>query len=296
MNMRTFVYLFLTALLPVAAPAQSTTPILLGACSSEDLKKDPYAEWFTPYYTAYEPNETVIGQLKNLNLKDYSVTIFFGVWCGDSQREVPRFLKLMDIIGFPKEAINLIALGSDIPLYRQSPGHEEEGRHIYRVPTFIISKHDREINRIVEFPAASLERDLLNIVSNNNYVPNYPLFILLAQWIEDGSLIDDNVSHKGLANQIRSLSHSPNELYSFGYLLSHRDSTNLKPVATIFQLNCNLYPDVWWTYSRLAGILEKSGQDEQAIEILQEGMEAIKNPTDVKYLQELLDEILSKEE
>lgn len=54
--------------------------------------------------------------------------------------ELSRFLKLLSAIGFPEENVKLIGLGGNDSLVKQSPGHEEAGLGIFRVPTFIIYK------------------------------------------------------------------------------------------------------------------------------------------------------------
>jgi hypothetical protein len=43
------------------------------------------------------------------------------------------------------------------------------------VPTFIFSKNGKEINRIVEFPIFSLEKDMLDILQGKDYKNAYDL-------------------------------------------------------------------------------------------------------------------------
>lgn len=83
-----------------------------------------------------------------------SVQIFFGSWCGDSKREVPWMLKILNESGFEK--YSLIGLGNSFQNYKQSPFGEEIGKNIHRVPTFIFYKDSTEVNRTVESPKASL--------------------------------------------------------------------------------------------------------------------------------------------
>jgi hypothetical protein len=117
-DMKNVMLLFVAVLWPMVAQAQSPEPKnLLGVCTVDDLKNAPYSEWFNENYADYKPNEKVTRELKALEVNNfYSVTIFFGTWCSDSKREVPRFLKLLDAIGFPQTAIHLIAVGDADPL------------------------------------------------------------------------------------------------------------------------------------------------------------------------------------
>lgn len=97
-----------------------------------------------------------------------------GTWCGDSKREVPRILKMLDCCGFKERDVNLIMVSNKDSLYKKSPQHEEAGKNIVRVPTIIIEQKGLEVGRIVEFPKISLEKDMLAILRNENYQPNYP--------------------------------------------------------------------------------------------------------------------------
>jgi thiol-disulfide isomerase/thioredoxin len=293
--MKNVMLLFIAVLLPIVAQAQSTSSNLLGVCSIEDLNKAPYSDWFTDNYADYKPDQKIVKELADLEVNQFfSVTIFFGTWCGDSKREVPRFLKVLDAVGFPQSAIHLIAVGDADPLYRQSPNHEEQGQHIYRVPTFIINRNGDEMGRIVEFPATSLERDILAIASNGRYTPNYPSYIYLAYLLDNGILDDANVSHKGLANQIKLYTNSANELNGFATLLTHRNEGSSEAIAKVLEINIDLYPDIWWTHTKLAEALSKAGKHEQATEVLQEGLGHIKDPNNQKRLQDLMDTIQSK--
>jgi thiol-disulfide isomerase/thioredoxin len=101
--------------------------------------------------------------------------IFMGTWCGDSKREVPRMLKILDYCGVKPEQVKIVMVSNADSLYKQSPNHEEKGLNILRVPTLIVYENTTEINRVVEYPVESLEKDLLRIMSRQMYKPNYTL-------------------------------------------------------------------------------------------------------------------------
>ncbi|HPH32654.1 MAG TPA: hypothetical protein PLB49_12420, partial [Chitinophagaceae bacterium] len=68
--------------------------IIYGSCTIEQLKADPYGSWFTPAFDQYTPDTETVNQLKKEMKDKWSIRIFFGSWCGDSKRELPRFIKL----------------------------------------------------------------------------------------------------------------------------------------------------------------------------------------------------------
>ncbi len=162
-------FLFITIL----GCSQQHEAKLLGICSVNQLQQEPYAVWYTQNYSAYNPNAQVLDQLKKTNPSKYTIKIFFGSWCGDSKRELPKMTKVLNEISFAKKSIALIAVDDSTEVYKQSPQREEAGLQIYKVPTFIIYEGSTEIGRIVESPAETIERDLLKIFSKRQYSSNY---------------------------------------------------------------------------------------------------------------------------
>jgi len=146
--------------------------MLLGKCTRTALLKLPFADWFKPNYDSYVVDSFTCNFIRPL-LAGKSLTIFLGTWCGDSRREVPRVLKMLDCCGFPMNDLTLVMVGNSDSLYKKSPQHEEAGKNIVRVPTIIVEQKNAEIGRIIEFPITSLEKDLLTILRKEKYQPNY---------------------------------------------------------------------------------------------------------------------------
>ncbi len=94
---------------------------------------------------------------------DYTIKIVMGTWCSDSRREVPRFYKLLDELKLVDEEITLI----NVDRMKKVPEINMDDLNILLVPTFIIYRGGKEIGRIVETPIETLEKDLLNILSNS---------------------------------------------------------------------------------------------------------------------------------
>jgi hypothetical protein len=146
--------------------------MLLGKCTRSALLHAPFANWFKPNYDSYVVDSFTCNFIKPL-LIGKAITIFMGTWCGDSKREVPRVLKMLDCCGFSEKNITLVMVSNKDTLYKKSPQHEEAGRNIVRVPTIILEQKGTEVGRIVEFPKMSLEKDMLSILRKENYIPNY---------------------------------------------------------------------------------------------------------------------------
>ncbi|HXX65087.1 MAG TPA: thioredoxin family protein [Bacteroidota bacterium] len=149
---------------------------LVSGCSSKaDLYRGdpPERGWVsrdifqTPGYSAFKagydsatvaPQFTqMIGQLK----QGIEVTVFFGAWCSDSKRQVPRFLRIADGAQMDPAHIHFYALDRT----KKSSDGLTERFAIDRVPTFIFIKDGKEVGRITEEPKNTLEADMLTILA-----------------------------------------------------------------------------------------------------------------------------------
>ncbi|MFB0517001.1 MAG: thiol reductase thioredoxin [Candidatus Neomarinimicrobiota bacterium] len=151
-----------------SAERPTEPPMLLGVVDRAELGKEPYSKWFVSEYEAYDLDRAVLDSLKGL-LADIDIEIFMGTWCSDSRREVPRFYKILDSLGFSDQRVRLVGLDRG----KVSPGHEEKGMNIHHVPTFIFYLDQVEIGRIIETPVQSLEQDMKAIITGAPYIPNY---------------------------------------------------------------------------------------------------------------------------
>ena len=146
---------------------------LLGACSRMALQLKPFSTWFQSNYDSFVVDSATCRFVEPL-LNDKMIAIFMDTWCGDSRREVPQVLKMLACCNFPARQVQLILVSNQDSMYKQSPHHEKSGRNIVRVPTVIIEEAGKEKRRKVEYPVVSLEKDILRILLNEKYIPNYP--------------------------------------------------------------------------------------------------------------------------
>jgi len=279
-------FIILPVFISLSASAQTSTDkprIIYGQCTRDSLLNPPFDQWFKTGYDSYQPASATTAALKNQNFKDISIEVFFGTWCGDSKREVPRFLKLLNEISFPENKTTLIAVGGGDSLLKQSPRHQEEGKGIFRVPTIIVYKNGVEINRINEFPVSSLEKDFLQILANQSYSPNYHSFFLIKKWLSDGTLADENISSRSLSGQLELLVNNENELNSLGYVLLKQGKK--KDALRIFQANYYLFPQSSNVSSSLGEGYYENSDYKKAISSLERSLELNKDP---KAIPEIL--------
>lgn len=259
-----------------AQPPAAKPDILYGVIQKQDLMKPPFDTWFNQGYDNYLPDAGVNDKLKKLITKNVCIQIFLGTWCGDSRREVPRILKLLDDLDFPGKNLQLIALGGSDSLIKQSPQHEEAGKGIFRVPAIIVYRNGTELNRINEFPATSLENDLYAILNRQLYSPNYKTFSFIRSWLESGVLLNKNISARSLAAQLRWQAEGEHELNSLAYLLAKQGKK--EEALKLFQVNYMLYPESANVVSSLGEGYYKTGDIKNAVLYLEKSLELNKEP------------------
>ncbi len=138
-------------------------PILVGLSNREGFQAEPYKVWFNESYQNYEVDAATLEEIKK-KISDIEIMLFMGTWCSDSQREVPRFYKILDYLKFKEKKLKVINLDNHPDQRKTSPQGEEVGMNIEYVPTFIVFKDGQEKGRIIEHPIESLEKDLVGIV------------------------------------------------------------------------------------------------------------------------------------
>lgn len=238
-------------------------PMLLGICTRERLEQKPYSEWFTRNYQAYHIDTPAASALK-AKLADKHFLIFMGTWCGDSRREVPRIYKLFDYCQVKSEQVQLVMVDSHDSVYKQSPGHEERGLNIHRVPDLLIFEKKGEIGRIVESPVASLEKDLLAIVNKEGYTPHYQAASLMIEQFSKKSIPDIESDLPALAGRVKALTKNTAELNTYGYVLMA--AGEMAKAKLIFQLNALVYPAEPNVFDSLGEYYFKTGDQKLAAE------------------------------
>lgn len=268
------------------AQTKTADRIIYGSITTDSLLQPPYENWYKKNYSDYAVNNTIKESFKTVPQKGIKIEAFFGSWCGDSKRELPRFTKVLDEIKFDKNNLHIIATGGSDSLYKQSPNGEDRGKGIFRVPVFIVYRNGTEIGRINEYPVQTLERDLLSILQNEHYIPNYKSFAIITRWLNQSVLLDSNVSVRGLSEQVKPMVGNEHELNSLAYLLVKQNRK--KEALNIFRINANLYPQSANTLSSLGEGYLETGDHAKAIAFLEKSLEYNPSPELIKETLRLL--------
>jgi len=138
----------------------SGTKILKGYFERKDLEHDSLFSWFKTNYESYRFDSTVVSQITPLT-KDIHVVIVVGTWCGDSKRELPKQFKILDAVNIMDDRIVMFGVDRS----KKSDDSTMQKYNVLRVPTMIVFRGEQELGRIVEFPRASHEVDLLRLLN-----------------------------------------------------------------------------------------------------------------------------------
>jgi len=134
--------------------------ILLGNCDVEGIKHSRVFESSFDEEQNYTPNMGMFMPGDN-SLNDMDITIILGSWCSDSQREVPRMIKVLEALDYPMSMLRIIAVDRKKEVSNMNISDFD----VKYVPTFIFYKNNEEVGRIVEMPKQSLEVDIVNILN-----------------------------------------------------------------------------------------------------------------------------------
>lgn len=144
----------------VAPDASETASdgMLLGEVSRSEIER-AMPEWVSETVTARPDPGAAVALLDGL--QGAEVTVFFGTWCSDSGRELPRLWAALDLIVMP-EPPQIRYVGVDRG--KTEPSGEAAGQDLRLVPTFIVRRDSTEVGRVVESSPAGIEVDLLALL------------------------------------------------------------------------------------------------------------------------------------
>lgn len=206
-----------------------------------------YSSWFLKNYSELKlPKKRL--KLKS-KLKNTTVDIYLGTWCGDSKKWVPKFVRLWDELGLKRSQLRFIGLYNDKERYKTSPGGEEKGQQIHRVPAFIFKTENKEYARIVESPKNDLITDVVQIALGYPSIPNYEGANYLFKIFDTETFETTNKNFNMHYKILRKKSKQSKELNSLGYVLLH--SKRNKEALLCFELNTYLFkfnPNVYDSY------------------------------------------------
>jgi len=140
-------------------------PLQIGPMTAERLLAElpEYAQ----RKSEYTPDATVLEMMKSYIRAGDRMEVYMGTWCSDSQREVPKLLRILDDLR-SQFGVELPVTFIAVDRAKQKPEDLLKGKSVEKVATFIYYRGDRELGRIVEKPVGVFEDDLMAIMAKEN--------------------------------------------------------------------------------------------------------------------------------
>ncbi len=135
--------------------------MLKGVINRGLLENDTAFAWFKENMQYGQPDDATV-QAFQQHKTDFTMVIFGGTWCEDTQNLLPKFYKLVDKSGYPESSITLIAVDKA----KTTLNNLHITYNITNVPTFIVIKAGKEVGRVVEYGKdGDMVKELGTIVS-----------------------------------------------------------------------------------------------------------------------------------
>ena len=117
--------IYLLTLSIIACTTNEKYVMTEGEVDVDYLFNSPNTSWFQKNYESYIVDE-VIQNEDFSKLNEYNIEIFMNTKCHDSEREIPRLIKILDEINFPDNQLNIFLLKRD----KTSDYGYEKGKNI----------------------------------------------------------------------------------------------------------------------------------------------------------------------
>lgn len=142
--------------------SEKEAPVLLGEVTRETV------ESFAPDWVEAEVNaqpEAEAAQALAAVEPGAEVEVYFGSWCGDSRRELPRLWKALDQSGGDPAALPFKVRYVAIDRTKKEPAAEVAAGDVHYLPTFVVRRGGKEVGRIVETSPHGVEKDLCALLA-----------------------------------------------------------------------------------------------------------------------------------
>ncbi len=142
--------------------------VFKGTFTFQNMSTEPTFAWLDSGIAAYKPDTLTLPYLRS-TIRNYSILVFIGTWCEDSQNLLPKFYKLLSGLDISHE--NMVLIGMDrAKTTTTAAGIALVNKYkVTLLPTILFTdKTGEEVGRITETVSKSIEWDLVEIFSKIN--------------------------------------------------------------------------------------------------------------------------------
>ncbi|HSC54829.1 MAG TPA: thioredoxin family protein [Phnomibacter sp.] len=132
-------------------PDSAEKKLLMGIVALQDIKGDTCFAWYPAALKYYKPNAALVKAFKE-KAGQFSLLIFTGTWCHDSQQITPKYFACLEAAGIPETAYTIVATDR----HKTTIAHLHSVFQVVNVPTIIVLKNGKEVGRIEEYGKTGL--------------------------------------------------------------------------------------------------------------------------------------------
>ena len=147
---------------PVYVTVSDTATIVLkGTISRQIIENEPEFKWFKDNMKYGQADPAAVEAFTK-NGNKFTMLIFGGTWCHDTQSLLPEFYRLADKSGYADSKIKLVGVDRQ----KMDLDGLSTKYNITFVPTFIVLQHGKEVGRVVEYgKTGKIDKELGEIVA-----------------------------------------------------------------------------------------------------------------------------------
>jgi len=127
-------------------PKHPEVKVARGLVNKYLIQNDTAFKWFKQNQAGYRPDTATLNAFERTKGK-YQFVVFGGTWCEDTQFILPKFFSLQERTGVPDDVITFFGVNRE----KNSLGNIAKAFNVTNVPTIIVMKDGKEIDRVVEY-------------------------------------------------------------------------------------------------------------------------------------------------
>ncbi len=137
------------------------TKNLKGVINRTALEKDTAFNWFKENMKWGQADITAVEAFSKKADK-FSILVFGGTWCHDTQNLLPVLYRLIDKSGYPEKKVTVVMVDRK----KQALNDLPQQYNLKNTPTFIVLHDGKEVGRIIEYGKyGAIDKELGEIVN-----------------------------------------------------------------------------------------------------------------------------------
>lgn len=129
--------------------------VWVGKARTKDLIDKKKFPWFESGFSAFH-----VQSVDTTNKDTWKVTIVAGTWCSDTQRELPKWVKILKERRIPQSNTQILLVDHA----KSNPWFSPWSMDITNIPAIIFYKNGQEIGRLIEQTGNNTEHEIDSIL------------------------------------------------------------------------------------------------------------------------------------